>query len=111
MKPARWKCGSRSSNADGRLKPGMFADVEIVTTVQPNVLLIDDTALQTNGEEQIAFVALGEGKFEKRTVRTGMEQRGKVQVLEGIKEGDKVVTTGSFILKSELLKGALGDDD
>ena len=98
-------------NADGRLKPGMFADVEIVTTVQPNVLLIDDTALQTNGEEQIAFVAQGEGKFEKRTVRTGMEQRGKVQVLEGIKEGDKVVTTGSFILKSELLKGALGDDD
>ena len=98
------------NNADGRLKPGMFADVEIVTTVQENVLLISDTALQTNGEDTIAFVVLGEGKFEKRTVKTGMEQRGKVQVLEGIKEGEKVVTTGSFILKSELLKAALGDD-
>ena len=99
------------NNADGRLKPGMFADVEIVTTVQENVLVIADTALQTNGEEIIAFVALGDGKFEKRTVKTGIEQRGKVQVLEGIKEGEKVVTTGSFILKSELLKAALADED
>ena len=98
------------SNADGRLKPGMFADVEIVTTVQENVLLISDIALQTNGEEQIAFVVLDEGKFEKRTVKTGMEQHGRVQVLEGIKEGEKVVTTGSFILKSELLKAALAED-
>jgi multidrug efflux pump subunit AcrA (membrane-fusion protein) len=99
------------NNADGRLKPGMFADVEIVTTVQENVLLIDDTALQTNGEEQIAFVALGDGKYERRTVKTGLEHHGRVQVLEGIKEGEKVVTTGSFILKSEMLKAALGDDD
>ena len=98
------------NNADGRLKPGMFADVEIVTTVQENVLVIADTALQTNGEEQIAFVMLDEGKFEKRTVKTGMEQHGRVQVLEGIKEGEKVVTTGSFILKSELLKAALAED-
>ena len=100
-----------ASNADGRLKPGMFADVEIVTTVQENVLLISDIALQTNGEEQIAFVVLDEGKFEKRTVKTGMEQHGRVQVLEGIKEGERVVTTGSFILKSELLKAALADED
>ena len=99
------------NNADGRLKPGMFADVEIVTTVQENVLVIADTALQTNGEEQIAFVMLDEGKFEKRTVKTGMEQHGRVQVLEGIKAGEKVVTTGSFILKSELLKAALADED
>lgn len=99
------------NNADGRLKPGMFADVEIVTTVQEKVLLIADTALQTNGDDQIAFVALDEGKFEKRVVKTGLAHHGRVQVLEGIKEGEKVVTTGSFILKSELLKAALGDDD
>lgn len=99
------------SNTDGRLKPGMFADVEIVTTVQENALLIAAAAVQTNGEEQIAFVVLDEGRFEKRTIKTGMEQRGRVQVLEGIKEGEKVVTTGSFILKSELLKAALGDND
>ena len=96
------------NNADGRLKPGMFADIEIVTTVQENVLLISDSALQTEGDDQIVFVALNDSKFEKRVVKTGMEQHGRVQVIDGVKPGEKVVTTGSFILKSEMLKGELG---
>jgi multidrug efflux pump subunit AcrA (membrane-fusion protein) len=98
------------SNPDGRLKPGMFADVEIVTTIQENVLLIADTALQSDGDDQIVFVALEEDKFEKRVIKTGMEQRGRLQVLDGVKEGEKVVTVGSFILKSEMLKGELGEE-
>lgn len=97
-------------NADGRLKAGMFADVEIVTTLKENALLITDTALQTEGEDQIVFVELGIGRFEKRVVKIGMEQSGRVQILEGIKEGEKVVTIGSFILKSEMLKGELGEE-
>ena len=53
-------------NADGRLKPGMFADVEIVTTtVQETCSLIPDTALQTDEDEQIVFVALDGNKFRK----------------------------------------------
>jgi multidrug efflux pump subunit AcrA (membrane-fusion protein) len=97
-------------NADGRLKPGMFADVEIVTTILDNVLLIPDSALQTDGEEQIVFVALDGNKFEKRTVKLGLEQAGRVQILSGVKAGEKVVTEGSFILKSEMLKGQLGEE-
>lgn len=98
------------NNADGRLKAGMFADVEIVTTVLEKVLLVTDSALQSEGDNQIVFVALDDTKFEKRRVKIGMEQRGKLQVLEGVKEGEKVVTTGSFILKSESLKGELGEE-
>jgi multidrug efflux pump subunit AcrA (membrane-fusion protein) len=98
------------SNADGRLKPGMFADVEIATTALRDVLTISDQALQTLEDEQIVFVALGETKFEKRVIKTGLEQHGRVQVLEGLKEGERVVTEGSFILKSELLKGELGEE-
>jgi cobalt-zinc-cadmium efflux system membrane fusion protein len=98
------------NNADGRLKPGMFADVEIVSTVQANVLLISDSALQTEGEDQIVFVAVGDRNFEKRVVKTGMEQHGRLEVNEGVKPGEKVVTTGSFILKSEMLKGELGEE-
>ena len=94
-------------NTDGRLKPGMFADVEIVTTVLENVLQISDRSLQTEGEEQIVFVAQGDNKFEKRVVKLGLEQQHRVQVLDGLKAGDKVVTEGSFILKSELLKGEM----
>ena len=96
------------NNADGRLKPGMFADVEIATTAIKDVLVISDQALQTLEDEQIVFVALSETKFEKRVVKIGLEQHGRVQIVEGLKEGDHVVTEGSFILKSELLKGDLG---
>jgi multidrug efflux pump subunit AcrA (membrane-fusion protein) len=97
-------------NADGRLKPGMFADVEITTTMLENVLLIPDGALQTDGDNQIVFVALDDNKFEKRVVKLGEEQQGRVQVLTGLKAGDKIATEGSFILKSEMLKGELGEE-
>ncbi len=98
------------NNADGRLKPGMFADVEITTTMLENVLLVPDSALQTDGDNQIVFVALGGNKFEKRTVKLGEEQQGRVQVLEGLKADEKIATEGSFILKSEMLKGELGEE-
>jgi len=98
------------ANTNGRLKPGMFADVEIVTTIWQDTLLMPDTALQTDGGDQIVFVALDSSRFEKRVVKTGMEQRGRVAVLEGVKQGEEVVTEGSFILKSEMLKGELGEE-
>ena len=100
-----------ADNPDGKLKAGMFADVEIVTTVLDNVLLIPDSALQTAGDDQIVFVALGDNKFEKRVVKLGDEQEGHQQVLDGLKPGEQVVTEGSFVLKSEMLKGAMGDND
>jgi cobalt-zinc-cadmium efflux system membrane fusion protein len=97
-------------NSDGRLKPGMFADVAITTDVLQNVLVIPDAALQTDEDRQVVFVAVGEHKFQKRIVKLGLEEEGKVQVLEGLKQGDKVVSEGSFILKSEMLKGELGEE-
>ena len=97
-------------NADGRLKPGMFADVEIVTTILDNVLLIPNTALQTDGDDQIVFVALDASQFEKRVVKAGLEQLGRVQILDGLWAGENVVTQGSFILKSEMLKGQLAEE-
>lgn len=95
------------NNADGRLKPGMFADVEIETTVFENIVVIPDTAVQTEGDNQIVFVALDGNKFQKRLVKLGMEQRGRAQVTAGLKPGERIVTEGSFILKSEMLKSQL----
>ncbi len=97
-------------NADRRLKPGMFADVEITTTVLNDVLVVPDSALQTDEDKQVVFIALDGNRFEKRTVRLGLERRNRVQILDGIKPGEKVVTEGSFILKSEMLKGELGEE-
>jgi multidrug efflux pump subunit AcrA (membrane-fusion protein) len=97
-------------NSDGRLKAGMFADVEIVTTTLRDVVVIPDKAVQTDEDKQVVFVALDEHRFEKRVVRLGLERHGRVQVLEGVKLGEKLVTEGSFILKSEMLKGELGEE-
>lgn len=99
-----------TNNADGRLRPGMFADVQITTTTLQEVPVIPDSALQSDGENQVVFVALGDNRFEKRVVKLGMEQRGVVQVLDGLTSGEPVVTEGSFILKSEQLKGELGEE-
>src|SRR5581483_733323 len=98
------------NNSDGRLKPGMFADVEITTTILRDTIVIPDTALQTDEENQIVFVDLGGNKFQKRVVKLGIEPHGRAQVTEGLKVGEKLVTEGSFILKSEMLKGELEEE-
>ena len=96
-----------AANPDGKLKPGMFADVEIKTVVTENVLLIPDAAIQTDGEEQIVFVARDPTTFERRTVKLGLQQDTQMQIMEGLKEGEPVVTEGGFILKSEMLKSEM----
>lgn len=98
------------NNTDGRLKPGMFTDVEIATTALKDILIVSDEARQTFENDKIVFVALSDTTFEKRVITTGMEQHGRIQVLTGLKEGDRVVTEGSFTLKSELLKDELGEE-
>ena len=97
-------------NSDRRLKSGMFADVEIVTTTLWDVIVIPDSAVQTHEDQQIVFVALDGNRFEKRRVKLGLEQHGRAQVLEGVKVGEKIVTEGSFILKSEMLKSEMEAD-
>lgn len=98
------------NNADGRLKSGMFADIEITTTVLSHVIVVPDSALQTDEDREVVFVALDGNRFEKRSVVPGIEQRSRVEIREGLKPGEKVVTEGSFVLKSEMLKGELGEE-
>lgn len=100
-----------TQNTEGKLKPGMFADVEITTAVLRDVIVISEKAVQSDQERQIVFVALTQTRFEKRIVKLGKEHAGLVQVIEGLKIGENVVTDGSFILKSEMLKGELQDKD
>ena len=97
-------------NTSGKLKPGMFADVEIVTDVLDGVLLIPDDALQTLEDQQVVFVAADGGTFTKRTVRVGREQNGRVEIVDGLRDGERVVTAGSFLLKSEMLKNELAEE-
>ena len=84
------------------LKPGMFATVEVTSELEPSALLIPDMAILRSGEKNTVFVALGEGKFEPRTVALGPQaEHDTYQVLSGLKEGEQIVTSGQFLLDSE----------
>jgi len=98
-----------AENSGAKLKPGMYADVEIVTNVLDNVLTVPDEALQKMEDNAIVFVAGDHGTFTKRAVKTGAAQQGATEILDGLKDGERVVTKGSFLLKSELLKSQLGE--
>lgn len=90
------------ANADGVLKPGMFAQVRIASTSAIARPLAPREAILDTGARTIAFVSRGEGRFEPRTVRIGVStDEGMVEVLEGLEEGEMVVTSGQFLLDSE----------
>lgn len=84
------------------LKPGMFASVVITSELEPSVLLVPDSAVLRSGSRNTVFVALEGGRFDPRTVTLGPQaENDKYQVLSGLNEGEKVVTSGQFMLDSE----------
>lgn len=95
-------------NPDFQLKPDMFANVEIRIDYG-RVLSVPEEAVLDSGAEQVVFVAHEGGAFEPRQVRLGGRVDGRVIVLEGLKRGERIVTSGNFLIDSESrLKSALG---
>ena len=84
------------------LKPGMFATVQIESEIAADAVLVPDMAVLRSGEKNTVFVALDGGKFEPRTVTLGARSENYTyQVLSGLQEGERVVTSGQFMLDSE----------
>jgi hypothetical protein len=84
------------------LKPGMYATVKVISELAPSALLIPDMAILRSGEKTTVFVALDGGKFDPRTVTLGPQAENDMyQVLSGLKEGERIVTSGQFMLDSE----------
>lgn len=84
------------------LKPGMFAAVQVASELEPSALLVPNMAILRSGERNTVFVALPGGKFDPRTVTLGPQaENDYFQVLSGLKEGERIVTSGQFMLDSE----------
>jgi membrane fusion protein, heavy metal efflux system len=92
-------------NAARLLRPGQFVTAQLSTRGDQRVVLsVPRTAvLQVEGEPSV-FVALGDDKYIARPVQTGQEVGDHMEITRGLLEGDKVVTEGAFVLKSELLR-------
>lgn len=88
------------SNPDYLLRPDMFVDVEFLATLPPSLTAPVEAVLDS-GRRRTVFVALGDGVFEPRPVLTGWRFGGYVQILEGLKPGENIVTSGNFLLDSE----------
>jgi RND family efflux transporter MFP subunit len=96
-------------NRGGRLKPGMFATVEM-TAPSPMAVVVPADAVLDSGQEQVVFVSTGGGHFEPRTVKVGRRLGEDIQILDGVKEGELVATGAAFLLDSESqLRASLRD--
>jgi Cu(I)/Ag(I) efflux system membrane fusion protein len=97
-------------NKDGVLKPGMFANVEIQHTMGEGLLLPTSAVIRT-GERDIAYRVESQGKFVPVEVKVSPFQfGGRFHVLDGLKAGDRVVTSANFLIDSEsrLRVGGMG---
>jgi len=65
------------------------------------ILTIPNQALIITGERESVIVALNEGKFKPVDVKTGMRSQGRVEILAGLKVGEKIVLSGQFLIDSE----------
>ena len=101
----------------GRIKPGMFAQVTLLHENDRSVVLAPREAILMTGRRDLAMVSLGEGRFEPREVTVGRDAvGGMVEILDGLEPGERIVTSGQFLLDSEartreaLAKMLAGDD-
>ncbi len=91
----------RFDNPDEALKPNMYANVRIYGGFKPGILVIPREALIRMDSESRVIVALGEGRFAPRVVKPGIESGDWVEIVDGLKEGEKVVVSGQFLIDSE----------
>lgn len=102
------KVRAELDNSDGLLKPGMFVRARVVTDAKENVLTVPPAAIRRQGGETVVFVDKGDGGYERRDVELGAQTADRIEILKGVTAGERVVSAGAFILKSEIEKEGFG---
>ncbi len=87
-------------NLDGRLRPNMFADVEIMLGQTP-VVQVPEGAVIDTGDRQVVILDLGEGRFRPEPVTVGRRGGGMIEITSGVAAGDLVVSTATFLIDAE----------
>ncbi len=98
----------RLANPDGSLRANLFARARIDLGASRARSLVPDGALQRAGNAELVFVQLAADRYEARRVRSGARRGDLVEILSGVEPGELVAVHGSFLLKTETLKGSIG---
>lgn len=97
------------TNPAGALRLGMFANVSFMVPSTSAVAVVPRTAVQAVGDRSVIYVSAGEeGRFVERTIKLGVAMDDSVQVLEGLKPGERIVTEGSFFVRAEVARSRSG---
>jgi membrane fusion protein, copper/silver efflux system len=91
---------NRSDRSGPRLRPGMYGTVYLDLPATSGLMVPAEAVVDT-GEMQYVFVAKEGGHFEPRPVKVGARAQGRAEIVSGVAEGEKVVTTGNFLIDSE----------
>jgi membrane fusion protein, copper/silver efflux system len=95
-------------NPDEALRPEMYVDAEIDTGTPAPVVAVPESAVLDSGTRQVVLIDQGEGRFEPRDVKTGRRGSGYLEIKDGVREGEMVVTSANFLIDAESnLKAAL----
>ena len=97
-------------NPDGALKMDMFARVSIPTAEQRRAVTVPVDAVQQVDAQSVVFEQESPTRFIRRDVQTGDTAGGQIEIVKGLAPGAKVVSAGSFYLKTALLKSRIGDE-
>jgi Cu(I)/Ag(I) efflux system membrane fusion protein len=84
------------SNRAGRLRPGMFASVDLGDAARPALLVPSEAVIRT-GKRSLVMLALAQGRYRPAEVQTGAESGGQTEILAGLAEGEKIVASGQFL--------------
>lgn len=95
---------SVSDQSQRKMQANSFGKGKIEVQHRKDAIAVPQEAVQSLGLEKVVFVPVGEGlQFEPRIIRTGIHDGGHIEVLDGLHPGESVVTSGSHVLKSELV--------
>ena len=88
------------SNPEGLLKPDMYVNVRFHVDLGSRLVVPEEAVLYA-GDTRLVFLDHGEGSLEPRRIKTGLKNRNYIEVLEGLEEGDNIVTSGNFLIAAE----------
>lgn len=99
------------SNNSNKLKPEMFVSVKVSSKLGGPNPKVSSSSIMKEKNSTFVFVAVNDTTFQKQAIKVGKETKDYTEILEGLKAGDKVVTSGTFYLKSELAKETFVEEE